>query len=97
MSFPLIITDIDYSSWTMIYAPSSALDALAPQYGHQARALIDAGEPQRPLNVYVNYAYGDETVEQIYGYEPGRVQKLRNLKKKYDPYNRFRFYNPIVR
>ncbi|KAL8638635.1 MAG: hypothetical protein Q9228_004227 [Teloschistes exilis] len=84
-------------SWTMIYTPSSALDALVPQYGHQARALFDAGEPQRPLNAYVNYAYGDETVEQMYGYEPWRVQKLKSLKKRYDPQNRFRFYNPIVR
>ncbi|KAI4244792.1 MAG: hypothetical protein LQ352_006715 [Teloschistes flavicans] len=85
------------SSWTMIYAPSRALDALVPKYGHEARALLDAGEPQRPLNVYVNYAYGDETVEQIYGYEAWRVQKLKNLKRRYDPQNRFRFYNPIVR
>lgn len=81
----------------MIYAPSRALDALVPKYGHEARALLDAGEPQRPLNVYVNYAYGDETVEQIYGYEAWRVQKLKNLKRRYDPQNRFRFYNPIVR
>ncbi|KAL8686941.1 MAG: hypothetical protein Q9218_006750 [Villophora microphyllina] len=83
------------ASWSMIYSPSAALDALVPQYGHQARALFDAGEPQRPLNTYVNYAYGDETVEQLYGYEPWRMQRLKDLKQKYDPQNRFRFYNPI--
>ncbi len=85
-----------YSSWTMRYAKNPALYDLVPFYGRQARALLDDGEPQRPLNAYVNYAYGDETLEQMYGYEPWRLQKLRALKKKYDPENRFRFYNPIV-
>ncbi|KAL8705087.1 MAG: hypothetical protein Q9201_001770 [Fulgogasparrea decipioides] len=84
-------------SWAAVYAPSSALDALMPEYGNQARALLDAGEPQRPLSVYVNAAYGSETLEQVYGYEPWRLQKLKGLKEKYDPENRFRFYNPIVR
>ncbi|KAL8752086.1 MAG: hypothetical protein Q9184_005850, partial [Pyrenodesmia sp. 2 TL-2023] len=77
--------------------PSAALDALAPIYGEQARALFDAGEPQRPLNAYVNYASGSETLEQMYGYEPWRLERLRGLKQKYDPENRFRFYNPIIR
>lgn len=80
----------------MFYAKNPALDALVPIYGRQARALLHNGEPQRPLNAYVNYAYGDETLEQMYGHEPWRRQKLRTLKKKYDPMNRFRFYNPVV-
>lgn len=80
----------------MFYAKNPALDALVPIYGRQARALLDDGEPQRPLNAYVNYAYGDETLEQMYGYEPWRLKKLRALKKKYDPENKFRFYNPVV-
>jgi len=84
------------SSLTMFYAKNPALDALVPIYGRQARALLDDGEPQRPLNAYVNYAYGDETLEQMYGYEPWRLKKLRALKKKYDPENKFRFYNPVV-
>ncbi|KAL2131986.1 hypothetical protein VTI74DRAFT_4387 [Chaetomium olivicolor] len=45
---------------------------------------------------YVNYAHGDETPQAMYGYEPWRLEKLRVLKRKYDPDNRFRFYNPIV-
>ncbi|KAL9592287.1 MAG: hypothetical protein Q9179_006871, partial [Wetmoreana sp. 5 TL-2023] len=77
------------TTWTMIYAPSAALDALVPKYGNQARTLLAAGQPQRPLNTYVNYAYGDETLEQLYGYEAWRQQKLKGLKKKYDPENKF--------
>ena len=80
----------------MVYRPSTTLDALVPKYGTQARALFDAGDPDRPLNAYLNYARGDETLEQKYGYEAWRLDKLRGLKKTYDPENRFRFYNPIV-
>jgi hypothetical protein len=46
------------------------------------------------MPVYVNYAAGDETVEQIYGDGWG-IEKLRRLKKKYDSLERFNFYNPI--
>lgn len=59
------------------------------------RDLMHAGQPGRRLNVYVNYAFGDETQEQVYGYEPWRLQRLRELKKKYDPQGRFNFYEPI--
>lgn len=44
---------------------------------------------------YVNYASGTESKEEMYGYD-GRLDTLRKLKKKWDPKNRFRFYNPIV-
>ncbi|KAL8768213.1 MAG: hypothetical protein Q9209_005522 [Squamulea sp. 1 TL-2023] len=73
-----------------VYAPFSISDDIAPQYGHQIRDLFHAGDgPGGPLNTYVNYAYGDETLEQMYGYEEWRIQKLRALKKKWDPYGRF--------
>lgn len=44
---------------------------------------------------YVNYAYGDEPVESIYG-DGNRLRKLRELKNKYDPHGWFNFYSPIV-
>ncbi len=43
-----------------------------------------------------NYAHGDESLEEIYGYEPWRQQKLQDLKKAYDPLGRFNFYAPIT-
>ncbi|KAL4884469.1 hypothetical protein BJY04DRAFT_215436 [Aspergillus karnatakaensis] len=45
------------------------------------------------LAVYVNYAKGDETLEQIYGAE--KLPKLARLKGKYDPENIFRFHHAI--
>ena len=70
--------------------------ALAKQYADQTRSLWNAGAPGLPPLNYVNYAFGDEPLPSIYGYEPWRLQKLRSLKQKYDPNNRFGYYNPIV-
>ncbi len=54
---------------------------------------VDASGGQR--HCYLNYANGDETLPQVYGYD-GRLANLTKLKSKYDPNNQFRWYNPIV-
>lgn len=43
----------------------------------------------------MNYAFGDETMEEVYGYDAGRGERLRGLKRKYDGGGRFDFYEPI--
>jgi hypothetical protein len=52
------------------------------------------------LQQYVSYGNGASTMkdpsEALYGYEPWRLDKLRNLKLKYDPNNVFRWYQPLV-
>lgn len=55
-------------------------------------------QPNRQPQTYVNYAQGKdyETLQSVYGYEPWRLDKLRSLKAKYDPQNRFRYFEPIV-
>ena len=80
----LILKRISYGpNWP----PSEpALAAVANNYGHQARDIFHDGDiPGRPLSTYVNYASSDKTPEMLYGYEPWRLEKLRGLKKKYDP------------
>ncbi|KAL8646384.1 MAG: hypothetical protein Q9210_006173, partial [Variospora velana] len=73
-------------SFTTVYPPSPANDAAALEYGRQARRIWAEGEtPPRELSVYTNYAFGDESVQQIYGYEPWRLRRLRALKEKWDP------------
>ncbi|KAL1605077.1 hypothetical protein SLS60_004620 [Paraconiothyrium brasiliense] len=47
-------------------------------------------------HAYVNYAAGDEEVEEVYGRERWRVEKLRELKWRWDPCNRLRFFAPLV-
>ncbi|PVH70236.1 FAD-binding domain-containing protein [Cadophora sp. DSE1049] len=59
------------------------------------RILVDASGSNK-LHAYVNYAFGDETLPEMYGHEPWRVKKLKQLKKKYDPNGRFNFYAPII-
>ena len=53
------------------------------------------GSGSNLLSVYVNYAFGDETLPKIYGHEPWRLQRLRDRKVKYDPRGAFNFYEPI--
>ncbi|KAF6845033.1 6-hydroxy-d-nicotine oxidase [Colletotrichum musicola] len=51
------------------------------------------------LQQYVNYGNTTSTMrdppEALYGYEPWRLEKLRALKKTYDPDNVFRWYQPL--
>ncbi len=73
--------------------PGSDLLGEAEKFGQRLRkAIVGNGEH----HAYVNYAHGDETLEQIYGHQSWRLEKLRKLKKQYDPENKFGFYSPIV-
>lgn len=76
---------------------SNLADA-AEAWAVENRKLWNEGQPERQPQTYVNYAQGKdyETLESIYGYEPWRLEKLRSLKAKYDPTNRFRFFEPVV-
>jgi hypothetical protein len=78
------------------YPPNPSLDEFAIEWGRQTRDLFNQGQPGRRPTTYINYAFGDEPMETIYGYEPWRLEKLRSLKKKYDPYGRFNYFNPIT-
>ncbi|KAL9018643.1 MAG: hypothetical protein Q9185_004054 [Variospora sp. 1 TL-2023] len=84
-------------SFTVFYPPSPSNDAAALKYGSQARRIWTEGEtPARKLSVHTNFAFGYETLQQIYGYEPWRLERLLALKKEWDPRGRFAFYNPLV-
>lgn len=52
------------------------------------------------LQQYVNYGNTTSTLrdppEALYGYEPWRLEKLRALKRLYDPDNVFRWYQPLM-
>ncbi|KAJ7762585.1 FAD binding domain protein, partial [Mycena metata] len=74
----------------------SRLDEEAVRLGKEMREIALGGVADGRLDAYVNYAHGDEGVEAWYGHETWRIDKLRALKEKYDPHNRFAFYAPIV-
>ncbi|KAL8646740.1 MAG: hypothetical protein Q9226_006734 [Calogaya cf. arnoldii] len=78
------------------YILSAETVAAANKYGLLARQLFVEGAHPLRFNAYSNYANGDETLEQLYGYEPWRLEKLKRLKRKWDPEGKFRFFNPIT-
>ncbi|KAF1982024.1 Glucooligosaccharide oxidase [Aulographum hederae CBS 113979] len=79
------------------YAPDPKLNSVAIALGKAMREdLLQGTEDPGKLRAYVNYAHGDKSVEAMYGYEEWRVEKLRALKKQWDPEDRMRWYAPIV-
>ncbi|KAJ5233168.1 hypothetical protein N7468_006124 [Penicillium chermesinum] len=78
------------------YIPAGDLAEEAAQLGNQLRDTLWAATGRKDFRAYINYAYGNETFEQIYGAEKWRQDRLHFLKKKYDPENKFGFYAPIV-
>jgi FAD/FMN-containing dehydrogenase len=68
---------------------------ISKRYGNIIQKALLKGTGWTKRHIYVNYANGNESVAEIYG-EPWRVQKLKRLKKQYDPNGRFNFYNPLT-
>ncbi|KAL4942708.1 hypothetical protein BDV06DRAFT_235239 [Aspergillus oleicola] len=81
---------------TISYPPNANLDPIAIQWAADNQRLWNEGQPTRRPSAYVNYASGRESLEEMYGYEPWRLERLRRLKAQYDPEGRFSYYNPIV-
>lgn len=81
---------------TIIPPGNASLEQAAWEWAKEVKDQWNAGQPGRPVDAYVNYANGFEPVEQMYGQEPWRLERLRSLKALYDPNNRFRYYNPII-
>ena len=76
--------------------PHPDSEKAAQAWAAEVRDQWNAGQPTRPVDAYINYATGLETVEQHYGHESWRIKRLRGLKARYDPNNSFRYYNPII-
>ncbi|TGJ83285.1 hypothetical protein E0Z10_g5504 [Xylaria hypoxylon] len=68
----------------------------ATDFGKRLRQILYEGTGKSELHSYVNYAFGDETPQNWYGYEQHRQQRLLRLKNKYDPDRKFSFYAPVA-
>lgn len=81
----------------IIYPPGGPeLEKTAEKLGKDLRDILHEGSGQYELHTYVNYAFGDESTRNMYGYERWRQDRLLALKNKYDPDRKFSFYAPIA-
>ncbi|RYP37486.1 hypothetical protein DL768_010866 [Monosporascus sp. mg162] len=71
-------------------------DQQAAQLGNQLRRILHWGSGRSQMHTYVNYAYGNESPQEWYGHEQWRQDRLKALKRKYDPRGRFSFYAPTA-
>ena len=80
------------------YKPNPAVDSVAQAFGSRLRThLLQGSDDPDHLRAYVNYAHGSESLQEVYGWDEWRLEKLKSLKSKWDPENRMRFYVPIDR
>ncbi|KAI5924944.1 FAD binding domain protein [Camillea tinctor] len=68
----------------------------AADLGNELRRILHEATGRAEMHTYVNYAFGDETTKNWYGYEDWRQERLLELKNKYDPERKFSFYAPIA-
>lgn len=85
---------VDVTPAFIYFDPSVADIAVAK--AKEIRDLFQNQDGPAELNAYVNYSFGDEPMEAVYGREQWRLDKLRNLKKKYDPTGKFNYFSPIT-
>jgi hypothetical protein len=79
------------------YQPNATITPIAQALGRKLRGyLLEGSDDPEHLRAYVNYADGDESLQEVYGWEDWRLEKLRKLKAQWDPENRMRYYVPIV-
>ncbi|KAI1433773.1 hypothetical protein GGR50DRAFT_695729 [Xylaria sp. CBS 124048] len=87
----------DTSTYVMVQArwndPTDPVKGPSNDVSVKIRSELVATSGYDDLAVYVNYANGDETPEQIYGKD--KLPRLVALKNKYDPHNVFRWYNGL--
>ncbi|KAI0521823.1 FAD binding domain protein [Xylaria bambusicola] len=81
----------------LTYPPGGKkLDRTAAKLGESLRTILYEASGLKEKYTYVNYAFGDETKQNWYGYESWRQDRLKALKHKYDPLGKFSYYAPIA-
>ncbi|KAF2103673.1 FAD-binding domain-containing protein [Rhizodiscina lignyota] len=84
-SFPFRNT-INFHAFTVAWYADPALDHRATAYGSNVRDLWRSTSGLKENSTYINNAYGDEALEVVYGHN---LERLKALKRQFDPYGRF--------
>ncbi|KAI0204444.1 FAD binding domain-containing protein [Astrocystis sublimbata] len=78
--------DVRFNAFAIPWYDDSSLDAQAAEFGNTVRDLLRSSSNSPRPQTYVNFAYGDEALDVIYG---DSLPKLRSVKNQYDPTNVF--------
>ncbi|OTB08086.1 hypothetical protein M426DRAFT_71296 [Hypoxylon sp. CI-4A] len=78
--------DIRFNSFVITWYPDASLDSTAEAFGSKVRDLWRSTAELPGDRTYVNFAFGDETDQQVYYNSTSRLQQI---KKQYDPENIF--------
>ncbi|KAK2775076.1 hypothetical protein FQN53_003331 [Emmonsiellopsis sp. PD_33] len=90
MAYPWRDSNLLPFTWAEAGSPTeAAVNALGDELRRDFAVTGGYGD----LAVYVNYAHGDESVEQVYGKD--KLPRLVELKKEWDPDNVFCYCNPL--
>lgn len=87
------VTYIPPNSLFQFALPDPSYQPTVDAFAVPARRAYAAGGGNPNLEVYVNYAHGDEGVNAWYS--PRKLGRLRGLKNRWDPHNLFSFTNGI--
>jgi FAD/FMN-containing dehydrogenase len=71
----------------------SSLDATANAFGAKVRDLIRSSDGLSANSSYINFAHGDDPLQNVYG---SSLSDLQQLKRRYDPFNRFNKWFPLI-
>ncbi|KAI9669063.1 MAG: hypothetical protein M1831_000655 [Alyxoria varia] len=84
---------INYYAWTIPAWEDPSLDQTVEQYASRVCDLWRGTSGFNQSRAYLNFAYGDEPLEEIYGES---LPRLRELKREWDPECKFNQFFPIV-
>ncbi|PVI05760.1 FAD-binding domain-containing protein [Periconia macrospinosa] len=85
--------DINFYAWSLSFWDDESLDGVVEEYGEEVRSLWRSSSGFEQSRAYLNFAHGDEPLEEIYGES---LPRLKELKKKWDPEAKFNQFFPIV-
>ncbi|TVY33309.1 FAD-linked oxidoreductase [Lachnellula subtilissima] len=91
-SYPFRST-IKYTTLVNNWYTDASLDPVAEAFGIKIRELWRSTDGLKENSTYINFAFGDEPLETVYG---DNVGKLQDLKRKYDPRGRFNQWFPLT-
>ncbi|KAL8961728.1 MAG: hypothetical protein Q9193_001761 [Seirophora villosa] len=84
---------VTFNAAALPWYSNASLDPVAEAYGRRVRDLWWTNDNMTMNTSYINFAHGDEDLEVVYG---AHLQRLKMLKKKYDPANIFNHWFPLA-